>query len=950
MTTFSRHMRVCLPLFVSAGLIYAQQTSINGTVTDQSGGGIPNATVRAVPAEGGSGNTTVTNSQGGYQLPSLPASKYVVRIEAPGFAPAERTFDLLVGQVAVIDVQLRPASVSSSVDVVADVQAVDTASSAVAGNMDPKQMHDIPLNGRNWMNLALMVPGITRNDVSNNSPVGGADGGKFQINIDGQQVTQNNASSTFGQPRYSQDALAQFQIITNRFDATLGRAARAQVNAQTKSGSNDFHGSLYGYFRSDSLNAADPIAHTVLPYSDQQFGGTIGGPIKHDKLWFFGSVEGERQPLTVILTPTGFNNLTFSLPSKNTVWTYMARLDYQQNESSRFSFRATAYTFSNPFTGVSGTGHPSTANSTAQKAVSGLLTWTKIISAQMSNEAKVGFNFFTYNNQPVVNSQEYRFGTGTVGGPYNYPSPKFEAVSSGRDDVFWLKGKHSIKTGGEYLNEAHHGTFPQYIRGSVTAFLPNTQPTPAQMNALFPVWNDPGTWNLGAISPLVSTFTLGFGNFNYGLRRNIIGTWLQDDWKFTPRLTLNLGVRYDNDIGMLNPGFTLKSGLAVPNHGDNNNIAPRVGFTWDVRGDRKTVIRGGAGLYYADIEANQYYDQLLFNGVTTIQASVDGSKGGVNLLNPFPGASYAAFQAGTVPIPQQALQLVDPNAQTPYTFQASGGFERQLSPNWTISADYVYYRVYHEWVRLDQNLIYDPTTGFNVNPSKGGRPNPNFTTILRFATPAASGSIYQGLQMSVRRRFAKGLTLSGGYTLARIKDSSSNAFYVANNSFNISDEWSNGIDDQRNTLNINGSYSMKWGFQFSGSYHLGSGADFADTAGTSPFGNGASSNRAFLATTKVYDNPSMNYADPLNRNYLLLKRNSFYGRPIHRVDLRLSKTFLVKERFRFIGIAEAFNALNHSNFGSYATSITTATFGAPAANSNLEYQPRMVQLAGRFEF
>ena len=266
--------------------------------------------------------------------------------------------------------------------------------------------------------------------------------------------------------------------------------------------------------------------------------------------------------------------------------------------------------------------------------------------------------------------------------------------------------------------------------------------------------------------------------------------------------------------------------------------------------------------------------------------------GPVNLLNPIPGASLQTFASGQIPVPPQALQLVDPGVQTPYTLQASLGFERQLSQNWTLSADFVYWRVYHEWIRIDQNLNYDPITGFNVNPTSTTlRPNSNFATILRFATPSQSGALYSGLQMSVRRRFSQHFSLSGGYTLARQKDSSGGAFYVANNTFNISDEWGNGTGDQRNTLNVNGVYQFGWGFQFSSSYHFGSGAEFTDTAGTSPFGDGATSNRAFLATTKVYDNPSWNYQDPLDSAYMLLKRNSFYGRPLHRVDVRLSKTF-----------------------------------------------------------
>ena len=249
--------------------LWAQTTSISGTVTDQSGAAVPEAHVTATPAGGGSSASTLTNTQGRYTLPALNAADYVVRIEAPGFAPSEKTVTLLVGQVLPLDVEIRPASVSASVDVTAETVTISTATSSVGGNIDPTQMKDVPLNGRNWMNLALMVPGVNTNDVDSNNPIGGVDGGKFQINVDGQQVTQNNSGSGNGQPRYSQDAIAEFQIITNRFDATQGRSLRAQINAETKSGTNEFHGTLFGYFRDNVFNASDPVAHKVLPYSDQ---------------------------------------------------------------------------------------------------------------------------------------------------------------------------------------------------------------------------------------------------------------------------------------------------------------------------------------------------------------------------------------------------------------------------------------------------------------------------------------------------------------------------------------------------------------------------------------------------------------------------------------------------------------------------------------------------------
>jgi hypothetical protein len=259
-----------LKLLTVATLVYlpllAQQTGITGRVTDPSGATIANTKVIA-SGEDGSNFDTNTNSQGLFQFPAVRATKYVLRFEAPGFAPAERTVTLLVGQTPSIEVALQLASVGTTVAVQTEIADVETSSSTVAGNVSPTEVSKLPLNGRNYLQLATLVPGITSNDVTN-SPLGATDSGKLQINIDGQQVTQNSAGDGFGEPQYSQDAIDQFQIITNRFDATLGRSARIQVNAQTKSGSNNFHGTLYGYFRNDAFNASDSVAHRVLHFSD----------------------------------------------------------------------------------------------------------------------------------------------------------------------------------------------------------------------------------------------------------------------------------------------------------------------------------------------------------------------------------------------------------------------------------------------------------------------------------------------------------------------------------------------------------------------------------------------------------------------------------------------------------------------------------------------------------
>jgi len=522
-------------LAVAAAVCQAQQTGITGRITDPSNAIIANVVVTAT-GDDGSQAKTVTNAQGIYQFPALRASRHVLRAEIGGFAPAERTVTLLVGQVATIDLTLQVAAASATVSVEASAYTVDTATSTVSGNVSPSEVSKVPLNGRNYLQLAMLVPGITSNDVTN-SPLGATDGGKIQINVDGQQVTQNSAGDSFGEPQYSQDAIDQFQIIMNRFDATLGRSSRVQVNVQTKSGTNQYHGTLYGYFRSDKFNAADSVAHRVLPFSDQQFGGTVGGPIIQNKLLFFFAYEGERQPNTIFDTPTGFGGLTYTFSNELRTNSYLFHADWMINAANHLSIRASGYTWQAPFNNVTGTASPTRATDSTRTSYSALASWTDTISPAMVNEARFGFNHFDWQNTPLIQSQEYRLPTITVGAPYNYPQQLSQNGYQYRDDLFWLQGGHSIKAGIDYLHSTYSGNFGQNVRGTVLAF--SSGVSTLNLASIFPVWNDPSTWNIAALSPYATSFTQGFGNYLYSIPTNAVGAWLQDDWKIGPKLTLN---------------------------------------------------------------------------------------------------------------------------------------------------------------------------------------------------------------------------------------------------------------------------------------------------------------------------------------------------------------------------------------------------------------------------
>src|SRR5262245_41209017 len=324
-------------LLLVTTLAHAQEASVIGTVADETKSVLPGATVTATNLETGRQTAGVTDEQGQYRLLRLPPGRYKVQADLQGFSSVVvPSVELLVGQNATVPFTLKIATVSETLTIVAEAPLVDTASSQVAGNVDRRQMEQMPLQGRNWMELSKLVKGITANDVTNTPGVGSDD--MFQLNLDGQQITQKIAGSGFGQPRFSRESIAEFQIITNLFDITQGRSAGIQVQAISKSGTNINSGSFYGFFRDDSLNAPDAVAKRVLPYSNQQLGGTFGGPIIKDKLHFFASYEYEREPGTFFSKPSTLPGQEFTVPYKNGQKSFLVRVDDQLSASDRLSF------------------------------------------------------------------------------------------------------------------------------------------------------------------------------------------------------------------------------------------------------------------------------------------------------------------------------------------------------------------------------------------------------------------------------------------------------------------------------------------------------------------------------------------------------------------------------------------------------------------------------------
>lgn len=954
-----------LVLIASSAL--AQQTSISGKVSDSSGAVVVGASVTATRTDGGPGYKTSTNAGGVYQIPSIAASDYIVGIDANGFAKAEKKLTVLVGQSLNIDFKVLPATEVSTVLVESSKEIIDTTSSQVAGSVDPVQVSKLPLNGNNWQQLAVVVPGIRVNSIGN-TPLTRNSSGTFQINVDGQQVTQSNEYSWKGEPQYSRDAIQEFAVTTNRFDATHGRSSAILINAQTKSGTNSLHGGAFGYFRDSAVNAADPVAKKVLPFSDQLYGGTLGGAIRKDKLFYFGSYEGDRNPTTYVTTPVGFSTWTAS--ANVTTVKALARIDYKYDEKNLISLRASGHETKNPYDSISGTSNPSGRESWRDNSLSEQLTYTHTFSPNAVSDFRFGVNHDYYGQDPLKPAPMLVFPTTTIGPSIYVPTKQNQENVGGREDFYWVIGKHNIKLGAEFIHVLEHGIYGMTQNGQAVL-----SASPGQAGSVladltwasvFPDILDPTTWNLTALNPAVSSYTQTFGGSRFGVPHDTTGAWIQDDWKISRRLTLNLGLRYDNDFGLFNSHVTSANrailsaqGVEIPSHGDNDEFGPRVGFAWSPFENSKTTIRGGVGIYYADMLITFTKKTGLLNGLTWVTPSVlKTSTTTINLADPF-GKTEEQILANPTAY-KQAIQVLGKEQQVPWSGQASIGFQSELPSKIILSADYLHNRSWRSFQGYETNVYKDPNSTFNLNPSTAGRPNSYYGSITTYETPDNVGSIYDALLLNLQNLQYRSLSGSIAYTLAKEKDNQSE-----NTPFNPGGDWGPSVDNQTHTLNVTSSYQFRWGFSSSLIYHFGAGANYAVGAGTSPTGLGANAasgmnNRSFCGvnatysgcpTTRVktYNNPVNNYYDTAS-GLDIVDKDSFIGKAIHRVDINLAKDFSIGDRNKIKVQVEAFNALNHANYGAYTTTITNSLYGQPATSTDSSYWPRSLQFSARYSF
>jgi len=959
-------------VFVLTSVAGAQVSTatLSGTVIDESKAFLPGVTITATDLATGRKYVATSDERGEFHIANVAPSRYRLQAELTGFATMEiQDLELLVGQRASLSLAMKLATLTENLTVTGEAPLVDVKSSQVAGNIDRRQMEQVPLSGRNWMSLSMLVKGVTANEVSTNPGVSRDE--LFQLNVDGQQITQRTAQARYGQPKFSREAIAEFQIVTNLFDITQGRSTGIQVQAITKSGTNDLSGSAFGFFRSNRFNAADKILNRVLPYSDQQVGGTLGGPIVKNRIHYFAAVEYEREPSTAVSTPVFLPNQVFAFPTKNTYKEYLGRGDYQVSGRDHVTLRYSYSSLDNPFAGTAGNVHPSSVSVQSQYSRNVLGLWSRVISNTAASELRVGYSRFLFANVTpdyMYGVRRYSFPGLGIGGATNQPNSYWSDTYTFRYDLSWYRGGHDLKFGGEFLRVHDRGYWFNVAFGNMVF---NSRPPDLERRFPADAWNNPNAWDLTGLDSYAQRLDQNFRpDWNNDLPRPTVALWIGDNWRVTPKLTVNAGVRWDADFGVADPPAVPESTILIDNgkvsgdfgfkngHTDADNVAPRIGFAYNVTGSNDFVIRGGTGLYYNYASSNVMYIKQLFSTMVSAQILNDKQPGFV--LDPLRGRTGDDFLSGRVPLPPQNKTVLDPYFQNPFTWQYSIGFQKQLGPVMAFDADLVGWEFYRDQRNNDVNLFYDPVTGYNKDWRTAGRPNPTYGYV---ATVNGNGRRdYLALATSFTRRLKDNLQAGATYTLmfyqrddnlggsGALGSSASNPFN------NLEGEWATSTDFQRHTLRAYALYQLPWDFAVSGLYLYGSGNRFSTTLSSLGY-NGGGANRLNLgapitipeAMRDRFDGPSV---IPTGTE---VPRNALKGLSLHRVDVRLTKDIKLPNDFRISLIGEVFNLTDHANYGSYNGVVDSNTFGQPLAIYSFSglgtaYVPRTGQLAFRLSF
>jgi outer membrane receptor protein involved in Fe transport len=1000
-------------LCASAGTFAQYDTgSIVGIVRDKTGAVVTDADVKVTNTKTGRVYEIKTGSAGEYVVPGLPAGPYKVEVDKAGFKKAViEDITLYATDRRAVDVELAVGSASEQVTVTAEIATVNTQTSDTGASIDSNKVTNLPLNGRDFTSLIALVPGAVTTGAFGQNSLGGYETTFAGVNVllDGADATRIDVNATSTQlgrqesriSRASLDSIQEFKVLSSTYSAEYGRSSGDIVNVITKSGGNKFHGTLFEFFRNDAMDAKNYFATEPTPLRLNQFGGNLSGPIVKEKLFFFVNYEGVRQ---VIHVPTGpvpvlsdatralavpsMQPVMEALPSPNVPGpvifvgagpggsdvvrndlayffgklrhqlredTGSIKVDYNAGTRDTFSIR---YNIADSFTSTQyGIAAQQTSPSTSRNhLVKG--TWNHTFSANVLNEFGVAFNRPRTDSlggggdfpifQCFFCDATNQFGAAP--GPALFSNRRPQHSLQFLETLSWVKGRHSLRMGFDIRHVVTNDALdPQ-------KFLSYAGTTDFLNNAGF------------SVSTLGHTM-VDVHNTNYGF-------FIQDDLRWTPRFTLNLGLRYDynsvlqgDEIG----NFDISTLTLLPKGAplykpDRNNFAPRIGFSWDPFGTSKTVLRGGFGVFYnplltgAALSLAGNYQQGFNVNIFDLLFGTRTCNPPLNIVYPLP-ETLPVCNPGLPP----NVNSLDRNMRDTYSMHWSFGLQQELLPSTIFELSYVGNR----GVKLPAGAAY---AGMELNlspfPFFPNQISPDFGQIRRLGNFVDSN--YHALQASLRRRIGSGLSLDANYTWSHEIDDGVNILTGAyQNSHNPKGDYSNGDIDVRHNFTAGIVYDVpaaNWlpkklaqGWQMSTLIQARSGMPF-NIAQQAPF-LGIDQLRPNLvpgqpirpSNYRVPDNQLNEnaFTDPAFGEFGNLGRNAGLGPGFTQFDLAVSKTTQIAERFRLQFRGELFNLFNHPNFANPSGLRNDPNFGKSTSTIGTTLgtgTSRQVQLALKLIF
>ncbi len=975
------HFILALSFFgLLAGASQAQQATatLTGVVTDPNDAVIPGATVTAINQATNLSRTTSTNDEGVYVISSLPVGEYEVDVKATSFRLFKFTAVVLsVGQTITLNANLEVGSITASTELYGTPALVDTQTSKVDQVISEEEIENLPLNGRNFLELALLVPGnapAPNFDPTKTNTVVVSSAGQLgrggNVMIDG---TDNNDDVVGGSLiNISQDAVQEFQIATNRFSAEYGRSASSVINVVTKGGTNEVRGSV-SFFERDrklqGLPATFDRTNPTPPFDRQQYSFTLGAPIIKDKLFWFGAFEYRNQDSATLVgirdVPNRRITRGFALAPLDDAL-FNSRVDYIANDANTFNFR---YSFED----VNATdaskldralGSASYLQNLKNRFHSFQAAWSSVVSPNVVNNFSFSVNDFDNRTDPTAQGIQYTFPSILDGSSFRVPQGTTQKRLQFADTLNLIAGNHSLKFGGEYQrvdSSLFLGVFRQGRVEFVQDFANADRNGDGRIDD-----ND----LLFAVT-LRSQFP--DRDVNLGdVDNNYFAFFVQDDWRVNQNLTFNLGLRYEADTnvknnsgyGQINP--LVASFYSGNRKADLNNFAPRVGFNY-ATDSRKFSVHGGYGIYY---------DRVTLE-IITLERGLDGRalpvavragnaltapNGQPIFLNPngtfAPGAPTFANPFSGFVLPgagASGINIIDNDLQNPMIQQSNLGVQYEFARNFVARADYLH--------NFGTHFIIGRTVGTVNNPVVGGPDRVvNLESSVRFK--------YDGLLLSVEKRFANRFGFRAAYTLSK-------AFNYANddqipfsngpiNSNNLRLEYAPTPNDQRHRFTAAGTIEMPYGFRLSPILTVASGVpmDIILPDGSSRIPNlqRNAGGRLFKRVGELNDFlTNYNSSRPANQRLPLAPPNARFNDSFSSLDLRLSKVFTFNERFRLEPIIEVFNLFNttnilgvsNTNYSGFGNVLGTPNFGQPLTTAGGVFGSggaRAFQIAGRFTF